>query len=269
MDRFEIYRYRRSTLDSQIPSIDGFRGTFSTRACRERYDRSTFDATPKKRTNQPVNHEICRRFASSARRYNCLCTKRGACSRAHGFGGILGEGECAWCVMIYEYEHDEQAQLTRRYRSYLTNTAVPPIAPLIIILLRRRSTAADLPPSLIWTSSVSSLFYVCVDHISLSLSFSLSLHPSNLLKTSHILQSIKTGETQQAILRARRGANGHNKEHLHHKYENGGPKFFTVKESKPMLHNNPALDAPGHAHADVNVGGEHQQKQKFKFFWEK
>lgn len=80
---------------------------------------------------------------------------------------------------------------------------------------------------------------------------------------------IKTGETQQAILRARRGANGHNKEHLHHKYENGGPKFFQVKESKPMLHNNPALDAPGHAHADVNVGGEHQQKQKFKFFWEK
>ena len=85
--------------------------------------------------------------------------------------------------------------------------------------------------------------------------------------TSHI--RIKTGETQQAILRARRGANGHNKEHLHHKYENGGPKFFQVKGSKPMLHNNPALDAPGHAHADVDVGSEHQQKQKFKFFWEK
>ena len=83
--------------------------------------------------------------------------------------------------------------------------------------------------------------------------------------TSHI--RIKTGETQQAILRARRGANGHNKEHLHHKYENGGPKFFQVKGSKPMLHNNPALDA--HAHADVDVGSEHQQKQKFKFFWEK
>mmetsp|Transcript_25144 Transcript_25144/g.58867 ORF Transcript_25144/g.58867 Transcript_25144/m.58867 type:complete len:147 (-) Transcript_25144:121-561(-) len=75
-------------------------------------------------------------------------------------------------------------------------------------------------------------------------------------------------ETQQAILRARRGASGHNKEHLHHKYENGGPKFFQVKGSKPMLHNNPALDAPG-AHADVDVGSEHQQKQKFKFFWEK
>lgn len=73
------------------------------------------------------------------------------------------------------------------------------------------------------------------------------------------------GETQQAILLARRGTNGHNKEHLHHKYENGGPKYFQVKESKPMLHNNPALDAPGH-HAELE---QHQQKQKFKFFWEK
>jgi len=46
---------------------------------------------------------------------------------------------------------------------------------------------------------------------------------------------------------------------------NGGPKFFQVKESKPMLHNNPALDAPGH-HVEVEQG---EQKQKFKFFWEK
>ena len=32
-----------------------------------------------------------------------------------------------------------------------------------------------------------------------------------------------------------------------------------------MLHNNPALDAPGHR-AELE---QHQQKQKFKFFWEK
>lgn len=78
------------------------------------------------------------------------------------------------CVMIYEYEHDEQRSDDTKI-SIVSNTAVPPIATLII-LLRRRSTAVDLPPHLIWTSSVSSLCYVCVDHISLS---SLSLHPSN------------------------------------------------------------------------------------------
>lgn len=72
--------------------------------------------------------------------------------------------------------------------------------------------------------------------------------------------------TQQAILQARRGHI--DKEHLHKKYEGGGPKTFQLKGSKPMLHDNPALDGPGH-HAVLDGVQGQQNKKKAKWFWEK
>eukprot|EP00567_Pseudictyota_dubia_P013544 CAMPEP_0197450630 /NCGR_PEP_ID=MMETSP1175-20131217/25959_1 /TAXON_ID=1003142 /ORGANISM="Triceratium dubium, Strain CCMP147" /LENGTH=134 /DNA_ID=CAMNT_0042983093 /DNA_START=63 /DNA_END=467 /DNA_ORIENTATION=- len=75
-------------------------------------------------------------------------------------------------------------------------------------------------------------------------------------------------EAQQAILAARRGKHGHNKEHLHQKYEGGGPKHFQLTGSKPMLHDNPALDTPG-PHVVLEDLKQGKQTKKFKFFWEK
>ena len=121
----------------------------------------------------------------------------------------MGEGECAWCVMIYEYRYDHaesSAALTRRYRSYLTQLS-PQLYPFYrITLLRRRSMAADLPPNQIWTSSVSSLCYVCVDHISLSLSLSLSLFTQATILhtciTSHISKQGRPNKPSSALAEA-------------------------------------------------------------------